>query len=119
MIASVVGFLVWLWAWLRSWFVRKPKPRRTVYLEELPDVLDARAVYVLGQGKHRWFAAMACPCGCGATVEVSLLADARPRWRLVEHRDGTVSLEPSVWRQIGCRSHFFLRRGLIQWAGGD
>lgn len=29
--------------------------------------------------------------------------------------DPSITLQPSVWRKIGCRSHFFLRRGLIQW----
>jgi hypothetical protein len=114
--ARVGRWLMWLWAWIRSWFVRKPTPLRTVHLEELPDQLDPKAVYVLGEGKHRWFAAMLCPCGCGATVQVSLMPESRPRWRLIEHgADGTVSLDPSLWREGGCESHFFLRRGLIQW----
>ena len=121
MIGRVVGLLVRLWAWLRSRSVRRPAPLRTVYVEELPDQLDPKAVYVLGEGKHRWFAAMLCPCGCGSTVQVSLMASTRPRWRLIEHvSDGTVSLEPSLWREGGCESHFFLRRGFIEWcpAGG-
>lgn len=29
--------------------------------------------------------------------------------------DGTVSIKPSGWRQKGCRSHFFLKRGQIEW----
>ena len=32
--------------------------------------------------------------------------------------DGSVSLMPSVWRQKGCRSHFFLRHGRIDWCPG-
>jgi hypothetical protein len=108
------------WNWLRSWFVRKTpvRPLRTVHLEELPDVLDPKDVYVLGEGQYRWFVGMMCPCGCGETVQMSLLKDAKPRWSLVEHTDGTISLHPSVWRKIGCRSHFFLRHGVIQWCNG-
>jgi hypothetical protein len=113
----VLGMIMRLWQWVASWFRRSPKPLRTIHQEELPEQLDAGAVYVLGEGQHKWFVAMACPCGCGDTVQVSLLADAKPRWRLIEHGDQTISLEPSVWRRVGCRSHFFLRRGLIEWCG--
>jgi hypothetical protein len=115
----VFRLILQLWRWIASWFRVAPRPRQTVYLEELPEMLNANAVYVLGEGSHRWFVAMKCPCGCGELVQVSLLPDAKPRWRLVEHPDGTISLAPSVWRKVGCRSHFFLRCGLIQWCGAS
>jgi len=103
--------------WLRSWFVRtKPvRPLKTVHIEELPEVLNPTVVYVLGEGKYRWFVAMICPCGCGATLQMSLLPDAKPQWKLIKHDDDTITLQPSIWRKVGCRSHFFLRRGMIQW----
>ena len=107
--------LVRIWSWIRSWFSSQRKRLRTVHLEELPESLDDDAVYVLGDGPHKWFIAMACPCGCGDLVQVSLLADAKPRWWLTEHGDNTISLKPSVWRRVGCQSHFFLRRGYIDW----
>ena len=106
-----------IWLWLTSWFQRTPTPLRTVCLEELPEQLDAGTVYVLGEGPHKWFVAMICPCGCGATVQMSLLPDAVPKWKLIEHGDKSISLLPSVWRRVGCRSHFFLRRGFIEWCG--
>ena len=110
--------LAGIWSWLRSWFVRPVRPLQTVHVEELPDVLDPRAVYVLGEEKYLWFVALLCPCGCKEVLQVSLLPDAKPKWKLVEHiDDGSITLQPSVWRKIGCRSHFFLRRGRIQWCG--
>jgi hypothetical protein len=119
----MIKFIAEMWAWIGTWvasfFKQAPKPLRTVHLEELPERLDAGAVYVLGEGEHKWFVALVCPCGCGATVQMSLLPDAQPRWRLIEHTDETISLEPSVWRRVGCRSHFFIRRGLIQWCGAQ
>ena len=109
-----------IWRWLRSWFVRPVRPLQTVHVEELPDKLDPKAVYVLGEGKHLWFVAMLCPCGCKQVLQVSLLPDSKPRWRLIEHADdGSITLQPSVWRKIGCASHFFLRRGLIQWCSDN
>src|ERR1035437_7794489 len=118
MILYIVELLVRFWLWLQSWFVRKPRRLTTIYLEELPDAIAPGAVYVLGEGRSHWFAALACPCGCGAIIQVSLLPDSKPYWRLIEHaNDGTISLEPSIWRENGCQSHFFLRHGLIQWCG--
>tara|TARA_R110002049_G_scaffold300016_1_gene490564 strand:+ start:5038 stop:5211 length:174 start_codon:yes stop_codon:yes gene_type:complete len=46
------------WGWLRSWFVRPDPPRVAEFLEELPEQLDPKAVYILGEGDHRWIVAM-------------------------------------------------------------
>ena len=104
---------LWRTAW--RWIWRQPTPLRTVWVGELPDTLDAQHVYIVGEGGHLWFAALLCPCGCGATVHMSLMPDGRPRWAMTAHEDGTISLSPSIWRTRGCRSHFFLRRGVIVW----
>lgn len=87
----------------------------TVYTEELPDVPQPDTIYVLGANGYLWSAAMLCPCGCGELLQMNLHEDGRPRWKLTRHEDGTVSLTPSVSRIVGCRSHFWLRRGQVQW----
>lgn len=61
-----------------------------------------------------WAAVMACPCGCGAVIELLLSPNARPRWTLTERGD-LPTLHPSVWRSTGCRSHFWVRDGQIHW----
>jgi len=115
----MIGWLIRIWLWIKSWFVRRPRPLRTVYLEELPDKPDAKTVYVLGEGENRWFVSLLCPCGCGAMHQMSLMPADKPHWRLVVHEnDGTISIEPSVWRHTGCHSHFFLHRSRIEWCGG-
>lgn len=110
-----------LWSVLRSqlsgWLRRRPI--KGVRVEELPDNLDSKTLYVVGEAEYLWFAAIACPCGCGETLHMSLMPDERPRWKLIEHPDGTVSLTPSVWRVKGCRSHFWLKRGVIEWCLND
>lgn len=108
----------WFWnLWRRLWRRLRgaPEPLQTVNVEELPDDLAAKSIYLVGEGAYIWFAAMMCPCGCGATLHMSLLPDGHPRWDLSRHDDGTVSLHPSVWRTKGCHSHFYLRKGLIVW----
>ncbi len=99
----------------KRWLRRQPLPLRTVWITELPERLQSGCVYVAGEGDFLWYAAMRCPCNCGATLHMSLMPEGRPKWQLTEHRDGTISLHPSVWRTKDCKSHFFLREGLIQW----
>lgn len=84
-------------------------------VEDLPDHLKSGVVYIVGDGEYLWFAAMICPCGCGVTLQMNLMPHSRPRWDVIKHKDGSVTLNPSVLRLTGCRSHFFLRRGQINW----
>jgi hypothetical protein len=115
--AAAIARFAW---WVASFFrrARAPEAFLTVQTEELPDALDARTVYLVGEGVHLWSVALLCPCGCGETLHMNLLPDARPRWTVTRHADGTVTLDPSVWRRVGCRSHFFLRGGQIDWCRG-
>jgi len=108
-----------IWTWIAGRFRRPKAPLRTIWVEELPDNLDANTIYVAGENEYVWFAAMLCPCGCGETLHMNLQAATRPCWQLLQHRQGTVTLHPSVWRKVGCRSHFFIRRGRIHWCENE
>ena len=97
---------------------KKEKPYRFLRVEEMPDVVKPLTVYLCGEGEYLWAAAMICPCGCKEVINLNLLQKVRPRWSAKEHPDGTITLAPSVWRQQGCRSHFILRRGRVEWYRG-
>jgi hypothetical protein len=81
---------------------------------ELPDEPRARILYAIGEGEA-WSAAMLCPCGCSSVIQLSLLQDDQSKWRLSVDRKGRPTLYPSVWRTVGCKSHFFLRKGEVIW----
>jgi hypothetical protein len=88
---------------------------RATAVEEVPESLDRRHLYLIGS-ENPWSAALLCPCGCGEILHLSLLLDDSPSWTLhMEKRSKLPTLSPSVWRTKGCRSHFFLRDGLIDW----
>jgi hypothetical protein len=72
-------------------------------------------VYIIGVQGNEWLAEMVCPCGCGETLFLNLLQDELPNWQWRVNADGAVTLSPSVWRKVGCKSHFFLREGMIEW----
>lgn len=105
-----------IWRRVWNWWSR-PRPLRVANVEDLPVRVEKGIIYMVGENDWIWCVAMLCPCGCKATVQLSTLADVRPCWRVTEHTDKTISLQPSVWRQVGCRSHFFVKHGLIEWCG--
>jgi hypothetical protein len=107
-IRSFVQWIAGLWPWNRRAY-------RAKFVEDIPAHLRARLVYIVGEGNHVWAAAMVCPCGCNEIIHLNLLPDVRPRWQFVMHNDRSVTLHPSVCRQKGCRSHFYLRAGRIVW----
>ncbi len=104
---------------LRRWFtVRFERPHSRIHyecVEEFPDELEPYTLYVAGDKQHPWGATMLCPCGCGDAVQLNLLKEVSPCWRVQLNADRTVSLMPSVWRRKGCGSHFFLGDGRIDW----
>jgi|SRR6267142_1078504 len=102
----------------RATKLREKLPRkkyRSVRVEEMPDTVKPLTIYLCGEGEYLWAAAMICPCGCEEIINLNLLKSIRPRWAVQEHLDGTVTLTPSIWRQNGCRSHFLVRHGRIDW----
>jgi hypothetical protein len=103
--------------WARAQLARVwPRPYRfKIAAGALPKKLKRRVLYIVQEDGFDEQAAMICPCGCGEVLHMNLLPDERPCWTLTTHDDRTVTLAPSVWRKKKCGSHFFLRRGRIQW----
>lgn len=91
------------------------RPRfRIVELEDdFPETLERKTLYVLSEDGDTWAAAMVCPCGCKAILQLNLFADQRPCWRL--NLEGGGSLSPSVWRRDHCGAHFWFRGGRVYW----
>ena len=103
------------WWWLTD-VLRPQNVYGTKTVEKFPEELEPGRLYLIGDNSIPWFAGLICPCGCGAFIRLSLLKDDRPRWRVKRHFTGTVTLDPSIRRKSGCRSHFFVRRGRVVWA---
>lgn len=104
--------------WLKGAFETIFRPSdayRVARAEDLPDICDSYVLYIVGEGGHDWYAAFTCPCGCQETIQLNLQPDSRPLWRLHLHWNGTVTVHPSINRIRGCRSHFWVRKGRVQW----
>jgi hypothetical protein len=111
----VLDFFGNLWDQFWGWTGFRSKPFKTIYRNELPDVFEINTIYVIGEGRHYWCITMLCPCGCRAIIQLNLLPQVRPRWSFFHHRNTSITIEPSIWRNKGCKSHFYVRKGRIIW----
>jgi len=68
--------------------------------------IESKIVYVLDE-LHEWATFFVCPCGCGDVVELNLLPDASPAWK-VNNVDGIAVISPSIQKKTGCKSHFII-----------
>lgn len=82
---------------------------------DLPSLLSLRAVYIIGVKGNEWLAVLLCPCGCGSRIQLNLLQEERPCWKWRVTNSNVVTLVPSVWRKVGCKSHFVIRNGVVLW----
>ncbi len=85
----------------------------------MPHHLEPDIVYVIGDDECEWAAVLLCPCSCGETIHLSLVTDAIPSWKVQLHEGKRVTLLPSVWRTMGCKSHFIIYRGHIFWCASE
>lgn len=112
-----------LWAWLRRIAPHWRAPQPPVKYAEITtsnrpprneDVKDDEFHLVVSNGRQLW-ALFRCPCGCGEVVTLSLQRVHRPHW-VIGDRGKRPTLSPSVWRDRGCYSHFWVTDGRIYWA---
>lgn len=103
------------------WIARQPQPplrfENVVRVDVPPEhsaVLSDR-FYVVARNRQPKWALFKCPCGCGAVVTLSLQAAHRPHWRLIERSRERPTLSPSIWRDVGCMSHFWVHDGRVYW----
>lgn len=106
-----------IFKWLSTlrFFQHRKKFYKTIETSALPEKLVPNTIYILGDNGYLWYATMICPCGCKSTLQMSLYPDGKPKWDVIRHKGGSISLTPSINRTVGCKSHFFLEKGKIIW----
>ena len=77
----------------------------------MPKVLQPGVLYI---SEEFGTAAHLCACGCGSKIRTPL---GSTEW-VLEETDKGPTLYPSIgnW-QLPCRSHYWIRRGEVVWAG--
>jgi hypothetical protein len=87
---------------------------KTETISEVPSVVSKQTVFIIKDGAKADSLVFKCPCGCDADIYLNLLKDTRPNWNYYITR-GKITISPSVWRTIGCESHFFIQGSKIVW----
>lgn len=82
---------------------------KTVFVNMMPDDFEEGVLYM---APHFECAMHNCMCGCGEKV-CTPITEGQWKWTF----DGEhVSLTPSVGNfSISCKSHYFLKNGIVQW----
>ena len=103
--------------WLRKFLAKLAPARRVRFVEgdSLPPRLPFFDLVVAREDDENWCVGLRCPCGCGKPLEMMLLKGVKPRWDIFVDQKGRPTLKPSVWLRVGCRSHFWLRKGRVVW----
>jgi hypothetical protein len=106
---------------MESWFAREPLPAisfpaiQSVTAPPSNENIKKNSFYVVSHAKAPRWILFQCPCGCGEVVTLSMQRVHRPRWYLRTSRNHRPNLQPSVWRDVGCMSHFCINDGRVFW----
>ena len=86
-------------------------------VDDLPSEPKPHLIYIEGQYGEEDFAKFLCPCGCNESITLSTLPITKSSWSIKYNGvfKKNVTLTPSINRMIGCRSHFFIRKGKVVW----
>lgn len=80
-----------------------------------PEHLPRRNIVLAQEDGEEWAVGFKCPCGCGKRLELLLIEEAKPNWKLTIDSSNRPTLHPSVWLKSGCHSHFWLKKGKVVW----
>lgn len=98
--------------------VEKRRKYQTLWVEDFPENPERDTVYIIGGREQPYHAAVVCPRRkCKQVVRLEISSEHKTKWKLHEHRDGSVSLSPSIHvTSFPCRCHYWVRHGRIIWA---
>lgn len=106
---------------LLVWFGFIQPPRLVARFSESHPSLSSlaeRDLVVVRSGSFTKWVCLRCPCGCGEKIALSLDKKRRPSWSVVVDWLGRPTVAPSVWQTKGCYSHFWIRKGAVEWCAG-
>ena len=98
--------------------IEKKIPTYTfIRIEDIPDEIENRTIYIVGEKGFEWLVVLKCPCGCNEIIQLNMLKETKPRWRIICYKNKSISVIPSVHRIVNCKSHFTITKGEIRWWG--
>ncbi|MBL6446403.1 hypothetical protein JMN32_08795 [Fulvivirga sp. 29W222] len=80
-------------------------------IDDLPDILDDQTIYLV----EDWAISFVCPCGCREVIHLNAIESVFPRWTHTIGDSKRIDIYPSIHRTVGCKSHFWVKNGKINW----
>ena len=96
----------------------KTESYKTKLVDDVPGKPEPGIIYVVKfeDAPKPFCLVLLCPCGCGTHTQLHLQKwKNRPHWNVSEITFGTLTIHPSIQRVDGCKSHYFIREGKVQW----
>lgn len=122
-ILEIVKWLTKVWNsfWIYQYQTNKSDiepynaPFQINFIEDIPESMPDKTIFIVQDGNVPELLAFKCPCGCDENVILNLLEDTSPRWSYLINGRNLIDIRPSVWRKVGCKSHFFVINSIIKW----
>ncbi len=84
-------------------------------VQDIPNNIEPVIIYIIKDGMVADTLVFKCPCGCGNVIHLNLLNDTSPCWRYKIQKK-KISISPSVRALKGCKSHFWITNGNVDWS---
>lgn len=93
--------------------------RKIIVLDSTPniDLIGYEDFIFVQYNQNPYWALFKCPCGCNSVISLPLQNNHNPKWTLKESENGHPTLNPSIWQNKGCFSHFWISDGKVQMCG--
>lgn len=110
-----------IWSSLIHWWYGESDDKKGIYQlldvvdQPLLDEVETNIVYYIGDKDWKWLLMFQCPCGCDDIIYLSLLEKSKQNWSIEGMNNNIFSIHPSINRQVGCRSHFFITHNEVRW----
>lgn len=101
-----------IYYWIEKKFGPYRRPFKYKIVEEFPDKLKKRTVYIERLDGEDYEARFMCPFNCQETIQINLDNDCKPNWWYSV--ENNITIHPSIWMREGCRCHYFLKNGKIK-----
>jgi len=97
-------------------FIRNPELiSQLVPDHPAPEAIQPGVIYIVGGPGYQKWAVFRCPRHKDEIIQLSLMANRRPRWTITTDLIGRPTIYPSVRQLDGSFAHFWVKRGLVEW----
>lgn len=111
----------WFRDLLRSVAIRLALIRRPDLISKLvsdhpkPQDMQPGVIYIVGGPGYQKWALFRCPGHTDEIIQLSLMANRRPRWTIKTDIIGRPTINPSVRQLDGSLAHFWVKSGHVEW----